>query len=152
MLLRVGRFISLPDIEAQLAPNNYMYSHSMTYSFDNYTNEGLQTTWGITKDFFLQLGVSVGTEAPPWHMYQTIPNPDPNPLYPGTTMRKDPGAMPSGTGCFRYNWNDGWDNINGCADAINSGTWGYNNLQWYGLTAYHKFNDCMTSTRTTCPT
>ena len=29
LLLRFGRFISLPDIEAQLAPNNYMYSHSM---------------------------------------------------------------------------------------------------------------------------
>jgi hypothetical protein len=80
MLLRIGRFISLPDIEAQLAPNNYMYSHSMTYSFDNYTNEGIQTTWGLTKNFFLQLGLVSGTEAPPWHMYQTIPNPDPNPL------------------------------------------------------------------------
>jgi hypothetical protein len=141
MLLRIGRFISLPDIEAQLAPNNYMYSHSMTYSFDNYTNEGIQTTWGLTNNFFLQLGLVSGTEAPPWHMYQTIPNPDPNPLYPDSTMRKDPGSMPSGTGCFRINWNDGWDNINGCADAINSGTWGYNNLQWYGLTAYHRFND-----------
>lgn len=30
LMLRLGRFISLPDIEAQLAPNNYMYSHSMT--------------------------------------------------------------------------------------------------------------------------
>jgi hypothetical protein len=29
--LRLGRFISLPDIEAQLAPNNYYYSHSLTY-------------------------------------------------------------------------------------------------------------------------
>ena len=28
--IRFGRYISLPDIEAQLAPNNYMYSHSMT--------------------------------------------------------------------------------------------------------------------------
>jgi hypothetical protein len=119
-----------------------MYSHSMTYAFDNYTNEGLQGTLGITKDFFLQLGVVSGTEAPPWHMYQTETNPDPgNALYPGTTFRKDPGSMPSVTGCFRQNWNDGWDNINGCADAINSGEWGYNNLQWYGLTAYHRFNE-----------
>ena len=44
LMLRVGRFISLPDIEAQLAPNNHMYTHSLTYSFDNYTNEGLQGT------------------------------------------------------------------------------------------------------------
>jgi hypothetical protein len=26
-------------------------------------------------------------------------------------------------------------------DAINSGTYGYNNLQWYGVTYYHKFNE-----------
>jgi hypothetical protein len=142
MLVRVGRFISLPDIEAQLAPNNYMYSHSMSYSFDNYTNEGIQTTWGLTKDFFLQLGVTVGTEAPPWHWSNQIPNLLPNnALYSGTSFAKDPGAQPSGTACIRYNWNDGWDNINACADAINRGNWGYNNLQWYGLTAYHKFND-----------
>src|SRR5580704_641932 len=40
LLVRFGRYISIPDIEAQLAPNNYMYSHSMTYTFDNYTNTG----------------------------------------------------------------------------------------------------------------
>jgi Putative beta-barrel porin-2, OmpL-like. bbp2 len=27
MNVRLGRYISLPDIEAQLAPNNYTYSH-----------------------------------------------------------------------------------------------------------------------------
>jgi hypothetical protein len=141
LLIRVGRFISLPDIEAQLAPNNYMYSHSMTYSFDNYTNEGIQTTWGVTKDLFLQFGITTGTEAAVWHLNQTIPNPDPNPLFPGTTMKKDPGAQISYTGCVRYNWNNGGDDVNACADAINDGTWGYNNLQWYGFTAYHKFSD-----------
>jgi hypothetical protein len=26
LLVRFGRYISIPDIEAQLAPNNYMYS------------------------------------------------------------------------------------------------------------------------------
>ena len=41
LLIRLGRYISVPDIEAQLAPNNYMYSHSMTYGYDNYTNQGL---------------------------------------------------------------------------------------------------------------
>jgi len=34
----------LPDIEAQLAPNNYTYSHSLTYGYDNYTNTGIQGT------------------------------------------------------------------------------------------------------------
>jgi hypothetical protein len=26
-------------------------------------------------------------------------------------------------------------------NSINNGTWGYNNLQWYGFTYYHKFSD-----------
>jgi Putative beta-barrel porin-2, OmpL-like. bbp2 len=142
LMLRLGRFISLPDIEAQLAPNNYMYSHSMTYSFDNYTNEGVQGTLAVTKELFLQLGVTVGTEAPPWHWGARITNLMPgNALYSGATMLKDPGAQPSVTGCVRYNFNAGDDNVNACADAINAGNWGYNNLQWYGFTAYHKFDD-----------
>ncbi|MBV8755520.1 MAG: outer membrane beta-barrel protein [Hyphomicrobiales bacterium] len=141
LLVRFGRFISLPDIEAQLAPNNYMYSHSLTYGYDNYTNTGVQTTLAVTKNLFLQLGLTVGTEAMPWHWGQTIPNPFPNPLFPGDTMLKDPGAMPSVTGCVRYQTDSGKDNIYLCADAINTGTWGYNNLQWYGGTYYHKFDD-----------
>jgi hypothetical protein len=41
---RIGRFISIPDIEAQLAPNNYTYVHSLTYTFDNFTNTGVLGT------------------------------------------------------------------------------------------------------------
>jgi hypothetical protein len=141
LLIRVGRYISLPDIEAQLAPNNYMYTHSFTYTFDNYTNTGIQSTLAVTKNLFLQLGVTVATEAPLWHAWATIPNPFPNQLFPDNTFKKDPGAMPSVTTCARYQTDSGNDNIYVCADAINSGTWGYNNLQWFGGTYYHKFND-----------
>ena len=44
MDVRVGRYISLPDIEAQLAPNNYTYSHSILYTYDCYTQHGINTT------------------------------------------------------------------------------------------------------------
>jgi hypothetical protein len=50
LLIRAGRYISVPDIEAQLAPNNYMYSHSMTYAVDNYTNTGVVGTLKINKN------------------------------------------------------------------------------------------------------
>ena len=33
------------------------------------------------------------------------------------------------------------DDIYITADGINGGQWGYNNLQWFGGTYYHKFND-----------
>lgn len=139
--LRIGRYIALPDIEAQLAPNNYMYSHSLAYSFDNYTNTGIQATLALSKNLFLQLGVSAGSDTAFWNTGKHITNPYPSPLYPGQTFRKDPGAQPSFTGCLRYQTDSARDAVYACADAINSGTWGYNNLQWFGLTYYHKFTD-----------
>jgi hypothetical protein len=142
LLLRFGRFISIPDIEAQLAPNNYSYTHSLTYTFDNYTNTGIQATLAATKNWTLQLGYSVGSDTLPWnegaHLTNLLPG---NPLYPGATFLKDPGATPSVTGGIRYTTDSGNDSIYVVADAINGGQWGYNNLQWYGVTAYHKFND-----------
>jgi Putative beta-barrel porin-2, OmpL-like. bbp2 len=142
LMLRLGRYISLPDIEAQLAPNNYMYTHSMTYAFDNYTNEGLQASLAVTPNIILQLGISDGTEAAITNVGATVVNPNPNPLYPSSRIYKDPGAhFPTFTACARFTWNDGNDNLQPCANGINGGQWGYNNLQWYGVTYYHKFND-----------
>ena len=147
LLLRVGRYISVPDIEAQLAPNNYMYTHSLTYSYDNYTNEGLIGTLFVTPDFSVQAGIEIGTEATVTNAWNTVANPTPNtpalpnPLYPGARFAKDPGAVPTYTLCARYTWNNGADDINPCANGINGGQWGYNNLQWYGFTYYHKFDD-----------
>jgi hypothetical protein len=142
LLIRFGRFISIPDIEAQLAPNNYMYTHSMTYTFDNYTNTGIQATLAATKNWIVQLGYSVGSDTMPWNEGARLTNLLPgNPLYPGATFLKDPGATPSFTAGIRYTTDSGKDSINLVADAINGGQWGYNNLQWYGLTYYHIFND-----------
>jgi len=141
LMIRFGRYISIPDIEAQLAPNNYMYSHSMTYTYDNYTNTGFEFTLAATKNWMFQLGLTTGTESLPWHVGVKIANPDPNPLFPGTTMPKDPGAVPSVTGGVRWSSDSGNDDFNIVANGINGGQWGYNNLQWYGLTYYHKFND-----------
>jgi Putative beta-barrel porin-2, OmpL-like. bbp2 len=147
LMIRAGRYISVPDIEAQLAPNNYMYTHSLTYSFDNYTNEGVIGTVFLTKNISVQAGVEIGTEAAFTNTWNTVLNPNPNtmalpnPLYPGNRFSKDPGAVPSFTLCARITWNDGWDDLNPCANGINGGQWGYNNLQWYGVTYYHKFDD-----------
>jgi hypothetical protein len=143
LMLRVGRYIALPDIEAQLAPNNYMYTHSLTYAFDNYTNEGVQASLAVSPNVILQFGINVGTETTVTNVGQTILNPAPgNPLFPAARIPKDPGAqLPSFTACARFNWNHGNDNFQPCMNGINNGQWGYNNLQWYGATYYHKFND-----------
>jgi len=146
LLLRAGRYISIPDIEAQLAPNNYMYSHSITYTFDNFTNTGVVATLAATKNIFLQLGVVDGTETAPWNVGRQLPNlyvlaGNSDPLYPGTQFRKDPGARPSVVACARFQSNDAHNDLYLCADGINHGQWGYNNLQWLGFTYYHKFNE-----------
>jgi hypothetical protein len=152
LMIRVGRYISLPDIEAQLAPNNYMYTHSFTYGYDNYTNEGVQLTLAMNANLMFQFGVSAGTEAQVWNYGKTRPNlaqtvmlPSgamiANPLYSGSKFKLDPGLQPSYTACVRMEWNEGKDNLYPCVDAINNGQWGYNNLQWYGFTYYHKWNE-----------
>ena len=140
LLLRLGRFISVPDIEAQLAPNNYMYSHSMTYGYDNYTNTGLIGTLKLNKNWTAQLGVVSGTESVPWNAkHISLINPVTG--GPGYSGKRDPGIQPSVTGCLQYQTNDAHDAVYLCADAINSGVWGYNNLQWFGGTFYHKFDE-----------
>jgi hypothetical protein len=141
LVVRLGRYIAIPDIEAQLAPNIYMYSHSMTYAYDNYTNEGLIGTLAVTKNWFVQLGVTIGTDTAAWNWGQTVPNPFPNPVYPGNTMPRDPGAVPSLTAAIRWQSDSGYDSFYLVANGINGGQWGYNNLQWYGGTYYHKFDE-----------
>src|SRR5208337_4450006 len=130
------------DIEAQLAPNDYMYTHSLLYSYDNYTNEGILASLAVTPNIILQFGISDGTDTAVTNVGNTILNPNPNPLYPGSRFDKDPGAhIPTFTACARFGWNDGKDEFYPCANGINGGQWGYNNLQWYGFTYYHKWND-----------
>jgi hypothetical protein len=122
LVIRTGRIVAIPDIEAQLAPNDYMYSHSMTYAYDNYTNTGIIGTLQLTRNWLVQAGITGGTETLPWNV-------------------KDPGTQPSLTACARWNSDNSWHSVYVCANGINDGEWGYNNLQWYGFTTYHKLSD-----------
>jgi Putative beta-barrel porin-2, OmpL-like. bbp2 len=141
MNIRFGRYISVPDIEAQLAPNNFTYTHSLTYTLDNYTNTGILTSVALTKNVMVQVGIDTGTETPLWMHGRTLQNPMPNPLYPGTTMLQDPGNQLSFAFCLRLTSDSGNDTFYPCVDGINNAAWGYNNLQWHGFTYYHKFNE-----------
>ena len=155
LMIRVGRYISIPDIEAQLAPNNILYTHSLSYAVDNYTNTGVVASLQLTKNLMVQGGIVDGTETPIWNNGLKITNDyvvnksnaagfgaGVDPLYPGKTMLADPGnQIPTGVFCVRYESDDGNDVIYPCLDGINNGQWGYNNLQWHGFTYYHKFND-----------
>jgi hypothetical protein len=139
LMVRFGRFISIPDIELQLAPNNYMYIHSLAYSFDNFTNTGVIGSLAVNKNWILQFGVTCGTDTMCWNIGATVPNPFPNAVF-GNKMLKDPGAQPSYTAAARWQSDSGHDAVYVVENGINNGTWGYNNLQWTGLTWYHKIS------------
>ena len=73
--VRVGRYISIPDIEAQLAPNNITYSHSLLYTYDPYTQNGIVSTTMLNKNWNVQLEVSGGNDISPTdkHFRQVTP-------------------------------------------------------------------------------
>jgi hypothetical protein len=116
--IRVGRFISVPGIEAQLAPNNYVYTHSLLYSIDPFTDTGIIATAKLNDRWLVQLGLTASHDVAPWTS----------------------DARPSGTACVSYTFHDGNDNVYACANGLNSGRYGYNNLQMFDNTWYHKFN------------
>jgi hypothetical protein len=115
--IRIGRYISLPDIEAQLAPNNYTYTHSLTYTYDCYTQTGINATTKWSNHWTTQVGVSGGCESAPWAV----------------------SAKLTGNVCVGYTWAEGGDNIYICANSLNDSKYNYNNLAAYYATWYHKF-------------
>jgi hypothetical protein len=122
MDLRIGRYVSLPDIEAQLAPNNYTYSHSLLYTFDCYTQTGINTTTKINDNWTVQAGVSPGCDIMPW---------------------KEPGRLAKLTlnFCIQYEWRESKDEVYYCDNSLNSGKYAYNNMQAHYFTWYHKINE-----------
>jgi hypothetical protein len=66
MLLKVGRFISPADIEAQWAPDNYLYTHSLMFTVDPFTFTGAQATFKFGSHWQLEVGVHGGNDVAPW--------------------------------------------------------------------------------------
>jgi hypothetical protein len=119
--VRIGRIISEADIEAQLAPNNPMSSHSLLYGFDPYTMWGIFTTTKLTKMWTLQLGLSAGNDVAPW--------------------QADQGKQATGSVMLQWVHPNNKDSFYGGANAFNNAEFGYNNIQQYVGTYTHKFNE-----------
>jgi hypothetical protein len=116
--IRIGRFLSVPGIEAQLAPNNYNMTHSLLYTIDPFTDTGVIGSLKLSKQWLIQLGLSAGHDVAPW-----------------SDDRK-----PSAIACLNYSTASNHDNFYICANGINDGKYAYNNLQHYDATWYHKVN------------
>ncbi|MET4139120.1 outer membrane beta-barrel protein [Pedobacter sp. UYP1] len=66
LILKIGRFISPADIEAQWAPDNYLYSHSLMFTVDPYTFTGVQATFKLGAHWQLVAGAHAGNDMAPW--------------------------------------------------------------------------------------
>ena len=115
--IRIGRFISVPGVEAQLAPNNYIFSHSLLYSIDPFTDTGILATTKINDQWLIQIGLTGSHDVALW----------------------TPDAKPSLTACIDYTTNSVNDNFYLCANGINDAKYVFNNIQQYDATWYHRF-------------
>ena len=122
MNIRIGRIISEPDIEAQLAPNNLMASHSILYGFDPYCQEGIFTTTKSTN-----CSIDNSTE-----IFRRRRRP---------IWQEDPGRQVTGTVMIQYTTPNQMDSFYFGDNVINNGQFGYNNMQQVVGTWTHKFND-----------
>ncbi|HXY32878.1 MAG TPA: outer membrane beta-barrel protein, partial [Planctomycetaceae bacterium] len=67
MVIRVGRWIACPDIETQFAPDNYMGTHSLLFTFDTYTQTGVMLSWCLNEQWMIQCAITPGTDMAPWY-------------------------------------------------------------------------------------
>lgn len=123
--LRIGRYVSVPDIEAQLAPSNYTYSHSLLYVYDPFTQEGILSTFKIKRNWTLQFAVSAGNDVAVWNVQE---------------RQLTPAA------CAQWLSDSGSDAIYSCLNGYhpilgNRGNFGWDNVQQATTAWYHVFND-----------
>jgi hypothetical protein len=118
MNVRIGRFLSVPGIETQLAPSNYTFSHSILYFASPLTSTGALATVKFSDKWLVQAGITDGHDVAPWTN----------------------DAQPSGTFCLNYTTTSVNDSVYVCANGINDGDYGFDNLQQFDATWYHRFS------------
>jgi hypothetical protein len=127
MVVRAGRYISPIDIEAQLSPENYLYTHSLMYTYDPYTFTGVQFITALNDQWTLTVGAHAGNDMAPW-----------------TTSSQANGEI-----LLKWVAKDGKDSLYGGLDSIGHGYYQnqHDDLQVLALTWSHKFTEkCHTLT------
>jgi hypothetical protein len=128
LMFKVGRYISPSDIEAQLAPDNYLWTHSQMFTVDNYTQTGILSSLKLNKNWMVQAGIHAGDDIAPWNK----------------------AAIPSGIACLRWQSNTNRDSLYFTANSFNNGHYrladkdngahGHDNLNQYNITWGHRFS------------
>lgn len=131
IILRIGRWIACPDIETQFAPDNYMGTHSILFTFDTYTQTGIMATVMLNKNWTVQACIHAGTDMAPWYN----------------------GALPTGMFGVRWVASDNKDSIYLVLNSINAAKFrrfqyggqpaGHDNFNYLVGTWQHKFSDAV---------
>jgi hypothetical protein len=129
LIFRIGRWVACPDIETQLAPDNYMGSHSLLFTYDTYTQTGFEVTVALNKQWLVQAGLNCGDDMAPWYQ----------------------GAIPCGFFGLRWISKNNKDSIYTCLNQINDAKFqqfnlnglpaGHDNYNYVVSTWQHKFCD-----------
>lgn len=120
MVITVGRYFSPADIESALAPYNYLFTHSLMFSYDAATQTGINSTIKFNNQWTALLGIHAGDDVAPWAAGAHIPT--------ALTM-------------LRWVSNSNNDSLWGGADSFNGGKFkdDHDNLQQFNLTWSHRF-------------
>lgn len=119
MVVRIGRWLSLPDIEAQFSPQNYLMTHSILYTEDPYTQMGVMTTTRLSSQWTFQIGINSSNDTAPWNSQ----------------------ARPTLQTCVRWVSADNNDMLYPCINSLNHSNYNYNNVQMYVMTWGHRFSE-----------
>jgi Putative beta-barrel porin-2, OmpL-like. bbp2 len=119
-IIRTGRFISPMDIEAQLSPDNYLYTHSLMNTYDPFTLTGIQISTRLSSQWHILGGVHAGGDMAPW-----------------TTS-----SQPNGMLMLKWVSTSGNDSLFGGVESIGHGYFknGHDDLQVVGMTWGHRFS------------
>jgi hypothetical protein len=121
VIVKIGRWISPPDIEAQLAPDNYLYSHSIMYTYDPYTFTGILAQIKCNDNWTAYVGFHFGNDMAPWSN----------------------SAQPNGLFLLRWVAKDNNDSVYFGINSIGDGRFKneHDDLQMAVATWTHRFND-----------
>lgn len=119
MVVRIGRWLSLPDIEAQFSPQNYLMTHSILYTVDPYTQMGVMTTTKLNDQWTVQLGINGSNDTAIWNS----------------------AARPTLQACVRWVSVSNNDMLYPCINSLNGSDYNYNNVQMYVMTWGHRFSE-----------
>ncbi len=121
MLVTIGRYSAPADIESQLAPYNYLVTHSLIFGYDASTQTGINTTIKLNDSWTLLLGLVSVNDVAPWM----------------------PAATPTFEAMVRWVSRDNNDSLWGGITSLNNGKFRANrdNLQEFNLTWTHRFTE-----------